>query len=181
MLKKAAAMLFVVVALTCSVPCRSSAQAVTISSPTFEVASVRPNNSVSGQMGVSIQPGGRFTATNVTLAMLIESAYDLGHHQMRGGPDWIRTDRFDVIAKAEPDISGSLRSPGSPLLHMLRSLLAERFKLAVREEPTVRPVYELQVVGPAPASGSLRLTVQRLRKDQTAGIWTSRTERRRVR
>src|SRR5438067_2328163 len=44
-------------------------------SPSFEVASVKPNKS--GAMGVRLffQPGGRFTAENVTLQFLIGAAY----------------------------------------------------------------------------------------------------------
>jgi uncharacterized protein (TIGR03435 family) len=96
-------------------------------------------------MGFNIQPGGRVTALNIPLAWLIEAAYGLGHHQMEGGPSWIHTERFDVIAKAETDIPRPL--PGAPpgAFHfMLRALLAERFKLAVRHEKREAAVYELQ-------------------------------------
>ena len=45
---------------------------------TFEVASVRRNTSGTGGMGFNIQPGGRFTALNMPVAWLIETAYGLG-------------------------------------------------------------------------------------------------------
>src|SRR4249920_1793464 len=45
--------------------------------PTFEVASVKPNRSGDGRVGIGMQPGGRFTATNVTLGMLLPMAYRL--------------------------------------------------------------------------------------------------------
>ena len=46
------------------------------------------------------QPGGRFTATNVTLRALIIGAYSLQESQLSGGPDWLDKDRFDISAKA---------------------------------------------------------------------------------
>jgi len=113
---------------------------------TFEVASVRRNVSDTGGMGFNIQPGGRFTALNIPLAWLIEAAYGLGHHQMEGGPSWIHTERFDVIAKAETDIPRPLLgAPPGPFHFMLRALLAERFKLVVRHEKREAPIYELQL------------------------------------
>src|SRR5262249_20606157 len=45
--------------------------------PAFEVASVKPNKSGDGRVLFSVQPGGRFTATNVTVRMLIRNAYQL--------------------------------------------------------------------------------------------------------
>ena len=42
--------------------------------PTFEVASIKPNKSGDGRIAIAFQPGGRFTATGVTLRMLIADA-----------------------------------------------------------------------------------------------------------
>ena len=121
--------------------------------PTFEVASVRPNTSGAGGGGINIQPGGRVTALNVPLLWLIESAYGLGHHQLEGGPAWMDTDRFDVIAKAETDIPRPVAGgPPGPFHFMLRALLAERFKLAVHQEKRDLPIYELHL---ARADGAL--------------------------
>jgi len=121
--------------------------------PTFEVASVRPNTSGVGGAGINIQPGGRVTALNVPLLWLIESAYGLGHHQLEGGPAWIHTDRFDVIAKAETDIPRPVAGAPPGAFHfMLRALLADRFKLAVHQEKRDLPIYELHL---ARADGAL--------------------------
>jgi uncharacterized protein (TIGR03435 family) len=116
------------------------------SKATFEVASVRPNISGDGGGGINLQPGGRFSALNIPLVWLIESAYGLGHYQLDGGPSWIHTERFDVIAKAETEIPKPLADalPG-PFHFMLRALLAERFKLVVHHEKRQRPVYELHL------------------------------------
>src|SRR5271169_6299254 len=52
------------------------------SSPAFEVASVKANKSGDGRVMLGIQPGGRFTATNVPLRLLIRNAYQLQDSQL---------------------------------------------------------------------------------------------------
>ena len=64
-------------------------------------------------MMFGIQPGGRFTTVNVPLWDLIRQAYGLQRSQLVGGPDWIETARFDIVAKAEGDIPRT-RRPGGP-------------------------------------------------------------------
>ena len=43
--------------------------------PVFEVVSIKPNKSGDGRILIGFQPGGRFTATGITLRMLIGIAY----------------------------------------------------------------------------------------------------------
>jgi uncharacterized protein (TIGR03435 family) len=105
--------------------------------PAFEVASIRrsltPNQQGSGLAGA--QPGGRFIGIGVTLRRLVGVAYD--GQQIEGGPSWGATDRFDVNARAE-----GARSLAE-IARMLRTLLADRFKLAVHTETREMPVYTL--------------------------------------
>ena len=103
----------------------------------FEVASVKANRS--GELAQRIQPspGGRLTVTNVSLRGLVRFAYEVQDFQMDGGPSWFAVDRFDVAAKAEGD------SPVSELRLMLRTLLAERFKLRTHSERRDQPVYAM--------------------------------------
>jgi uncharacterized protein (TIGR03435 family) len=111
---------------------------------TFEVASVKPNTSGDVRVMFGMRPGGRFTATNVPLRELIRMAYGLQNVQVQGGPDWIGSERFDVVAKAEGDLPPM--APGgtpNPLLLMVQSLLSERFKLAVHRETREMPIYAL--------------------------------------
>ena len=51
-----------------------------------------------------IQPGGRFTTVNVPLWDLIRQVYGLQRSQLVGGPDWMETARFDIVAKGEGEI-----------------------------------------------------------------------------
>jgi uncharacterized protein (TIGR03435 family) len=117
--------------------------------PQFEVASIKPNKSGDGRVMLGIQPGGRFTATNVTLRMLIRNAYQLQESQITGGPSWIADERFDIVAKAETGdgIGDPFRAEanGQPSRGqlMIRALLAERFKLVVHNENKEMPIYAL--------------------------------------
>jgi len=94
----------------------------------FEVASIKPNNSGDGRVMMQNQPG-RFTATNITLKLLIRNAYQLQAFQITGGPAWIGSDHFDLVAKM-PDgfqMPPGPPAPGSgpgPLQVMMRALLA---------------------------------------------------------
>jgi bla regulator protein BlaR1 len=126
---------------------RSQAQAPA-SGPTFEVASVKPNHSGDGRVMFQNQPGGRYTATNVTLRLLIRQAYQLQDFQIIGGPSWLNDDHYDIVAKADPaqqDARGGLqRGDGpTPIQLMIRALLAERFNLVVHNEKRDLPIYGL--------------------------------------
>ena len=114
----------------------------------FEVASVKANKSEDRRMGMQSTPGGRFTATNLPLYLLITVAYNLPFQSNRlsGGPEWIRSERFDIEAKAPEgafatETTGKARDEKMRL--RLRSLLADRFKLIVRREMKELQVYAL--------------------------------------
>ena len=109
--------------------------------PAFDVESVKPNRSADTESASFVQPGGRYTARNVTLRMLVKTAYTLHDDQIIGGPDWIDADRFDIAAKSESIATPSAFRDRARL--MLRPLLADRFKLAVRPERRELPVYAL--------------------------------------
>src|SRR5688572_28464407 len=90
--------------------------------PVFEAASVRLNRSTERTRN-TILPGGRYSATNVPLRMMIRSAYGIQDFQLLGGPSWLSTDGYDVNAKAASD------APPDRLFAMVRSLLEDRFGL----------------------------------------------------
>jgi len=114
--------------------------------PRFEVASIKLNKSGGGPVRIQTSPGGRFTAINMTLKGLVQFAYRVQSFQVTGGPDWMDSDRFDVVAKGdEKDDAFSGDQRGRPTITqlMLRALLADRFKLAVRNEPRDQQTYAL--------------------------------------
>ena len=129
-----------------AIPAFLSGPSLTAQAPAgqaFEVASVKPNKSGDGRVMLGLQPGGRFTATNIPLRMLVRQAFNVQDFQIVGGPDWMQSDRFDVIAKApEGEFTAEQMRP------MLRALLAERFKLASHSETRDMAVYALMKARP---------------------------------
>ncbi len=92
---------------------------------------------------MELHPGGRITGTNVVLAGLIRTIFNIQPYQLVNAPDWIETARFDIEAKADREYSAREDAPAPELLAMLRNLLADRFKLVVHRELREMPAYAL--------------------------------------
>lgn len=138
------------------------------SQPAFEVASIKPTNGpfapspLFAQMlatvrGLSFQPGGRFVGKQVSLRMLLAFANDIpvirATQAISGGPKWLDTDFFDIEAKAAADSPANRPRPAPETMYlMLRTLLADRFKLTVHTEKKESPIFALVV---AKRDGSL--------------------------
>jgi uncharacterized protein (TIGR03435 family) len=110
----------------------------------FEVASIKPAAPNQPGMGMQRLPGGRVNMKNVTLRLMIVMAWDIRDFQVSGGPAWIDTDRFDILAKPESELPDT--SQGSALLRrMIQTLAADRFGLVYHREQRQMPVYALIV------------------------------------
>jgi uncharacterized protein (TIGR03435 family) len=135
------------------------AQPVATGTPAFEVATVRENKSGETRMHIEVQPGGRFNALNMTLWQILSVAYPVDGRfrdeiQLTGGPGWMKSDRFDIVAKAEGSPMLDTNKPGATVTDgdrdavdrirlMLRRSLTERFKLRMHHEMRVVPIYAL--------------------------------------
>jgi len=130
--------------------------------PAFDVVSIRPHKdstqpgsgggtvSFSRRIGIRTTPDG-FSASSLDLKSLIAIAYGVKPDQVSGGPGWVDSDRYDIEAK----VVAANGSTPQPLTHeqsnlMLRSLLADRFKLVVHNETKEVPIYELVVAKNGP-------------------------------
>jgi uncharacterized protein (TIGR03435 family) len=109
--------------------------------PHFEVASIKRSKDILPGP-VWNAPPGQFRMTSGPVESLIWSAYETPVYELPGAPAWVHSDRYDLIAT----YAGTLGREALAL--MLRSLLAERFKLAVHYEKQPRPVYALVVARP---------------------------------
>ena len=144
------------------------------SAPAFEVASVRqsPQNSTFTRPG-SAEPGGRWSAVNATLVMIMQRAYPAYSVPglIVGGPGWIHERRFDIEAKAN----------GTPTRaqyeQMVQRLLEERFKLKVRTDKQPIDAFALVIaredgrLGPRlkPASAECLVAVEARREQARSG------------
>jgi uncharacterized protein (TIGR03435 family) len=119
--------------------------AQTPASSAFEVASVKPGK-FTGSFYNVFQPGGRFLAS-CTLECLIANAYGIpqavSSQRILGGPKWLNDDWFEIVAKAATDFPRSAPTP--EMFSLVRTLLADRFKLVVHTETREVPAYALVV------------------------------------
>ena len=112
----------------------------------FDTASVKPNKSGAEQRYIQIDPrGGSLTVVNLPLRQLITFAYQIQSFQLQGGPDWIASDRFDILGKPTREVpgTGAFFDGQEPMKMMLRTLLADRFKLVMHKETKELPIFEL--------------------------------------
>lgn len=109
----------------------------------FDVASVR-ENTTGGEQGFLLPQGSQLNAQNYRLRSLIQFAYRVQPFELVGGPDWIDSARFDIIAKAPFDPKPApVGAPPGEMEQMVQTLLAERFKLQAHRETREIPIYAL--------------------------------------
>ncbi len=87
--------------------------------------------------------GTRVDIRYMSLFNLIVAAFRIQPHQL-SGPDWMRSQRFDIAARIPAGLSKN------QLPEMLQGLLAGRFKLAVHRDRAEQPVYVLVVAKGGP-------------------------------
>jgi bla regulator protein blaR1 len=126
------------------------------STATFEVASVKPNNSGDGRVMLAMPPTGRITATNIPARLLLQQAFQVQPFQIVGAPNWTASDRFDIVAKAPDGTAPELYRS------MMRNLLADRFKLKAHMETREMPLYALVL---ARADGKLGPSLKSAKTD----------------
>ena len=123
--------------------------------PEFEAATIKPVKDADPNRKTDRVEGRRFVVDNRTLVELLTMAYHLDKRQVAGGPAWVSSDTYDLVAVAEND--DVLKENGRA---MFQKLLTERFQLRFHWEQREMPVYVLTVakggpkLTPADATGS---------------------------
>jgi len=165
--------------------------------PAFEAATIRENKTGETRMHIEVQPGGRFNAINMTLWQILSVVYPVDGRfrdeiQLTGGPGWINSDRFDIVAKAEGSPTLDTNKPGAKVTDndrnaverirmMLRRFLGERFKLRMHHETRDLPIYHLVMAKSSGAFGPNLLqaagdcaancgSIRRMGQDKVAGL-----------
>lgn len=106
--------------------------------PSFEAASIKPNDLGAGHMHIHTTPG-RLTA-GMTTRRLIGHAFDIKDFQISGGPTWLGSDNYDIVATTGTPVDLNNIKVLEPYL---QSLLADRFHLKYHRETRRLPVYSL--------------------------------------
>jgi uncharacterized protein (TIGR03435 family) len=108
----------------------------------FEVATIKPT-APDWNRGRFIRMEGahQFVVRNHVLRTLIAAAFNLNPKTVSGGPSWVDSDHFDILAETPGETPPNLETQMS----MLRRLLADRFKLSFHRRQRDFPVYALIV------------------------------------
>jgi uncharacterized protein (TIGR03435 family) len=142
--------LVVAMGLVIAVPVWGQSGGPAAKSPTYDAVSVKPNNSANNMVRI-MSSGGRFSATGVTIKLLILSAYDVKMEQQISGISGPMADtRFDIEAKMDDETVAAAKKlsneEGAELRRrMMQAMLAERFKLQVHHESKELPMYALVI------------------------------------
>jgi uncharacterized protein (TIGR03435 family) len=126
--------------------------------PSFEIASVKSNRTEApattlfplGPGDAYAANGGRFRATNQPLIAYLRFAYRLGPGDLLDLPRWVYNERFDIQTRANGEPTKD------QMRVMMRSLLKDRFKLAVHTEQQTRAIFDLELAKPGRTGPQLR-------------------------
>ncbi len=120
----------------------------------FEVAVITPSKP--GEGGRGSIGAGRIDAHGITLQELISLAWDLNDGDkdaIANAPTWLDKDRWDIMGKMSSDeaTDAANKAPQADfqeIQHMMRALLADRFKLQAHMEDRPGNAYDLIAVSP---------------------------------
>ena len=123
-----------------SAPAGRAQQQSDATKPRFQFADVHPSaRAMNPTMSGGILRGDRYEIRRATMLNLIRTAWNVDADNVLGGPPWLDSDRFDIVAKAPPG------TPQDTLKKMLQALLSDRFGLVARIETKPVKAYALTV------------------------------------
>jgi uncharacterized protein (TIGR03435 family) len=103
----------------------------------FAVATIKPSKP--DAVALTQIRGNRFVTEGTTFVDVFKYAYNVHPDQVVGGPAWLRTDKFDILADPETEN----RPNSDQMKAMMRTLLTERFHLVMHREQKNLSVYAL--------------------------------------
>ncbi|HXP84447.1 MAG TPA: TIGR03435 family protein [Bryobacteraceae bacterium] len=109
-------------------------------SAVFEVATIKPSKPDTPGKAFLVR-GREFSTLNTTLSDIITFAYGIHARQITGGPAWLETEKFDLLAKPE----GEGQPSQSQWKTMVQKLLADRFKFTFHRDKKELSVYAIVV------------------------------------
>jgi len=133
---------------------RSQAQSPSAAAPAFEVAAIKPDKDASGMFKFGWFSPGTFQASGATVQFLIQEAYQVEDTRVFGAPKWLKSERYEIRAKAPSDVAEQLRKLDNVQQYdqriavessLLQTLLRDRFKLAFHRETKEFPMFALVI------------------------------------
>jgi uncharacterized protein (TIGR03435 family) len=116
----------------------------------FDVATIKPTAPGEKARYITMRGDDRFVEKSYTLKLLIAAAYDLSPQTISGGPAWVSSDFYDILAVTP----GGVRPTRPEQMSMLRALLADRFKLTFHREQKEFSIFQLEVAKTGAKIGS---------------------------
>lgn len=111
--------------------------------PVFETASIKLTDAKGGNGHSRENDGPGLLRASMTLKSFIMTAYDLQAYQVTGGPSWIDSSTYEIVARLERGGDESPTGDERPLHLALQSLLAERFQLKFHRQIRDVPAFAL--------------------------------------
>jgi uncharacterized protein (TIGR03435 family) len=108
--------------------------------PVFEVAVIKPSNPDEQVKEFRVN-GRQFSTRNMTVKDIITYAYGLHPRQIIGGPAWLESEKYDLLA--QPDGEGQPNE--QQWKTMIQKLLADRFKLTFHRDKEELSVYAITI------------------------------------
>ncbi|MFC5861304.1 TIGR03435 family protein [Acidicapsa dinghuensis] len=128
-----------------------AAQAASGQLPVFSSVTVKPYDPKGNPPRIMIHDlSDGFSASGVTLRMLLQRAYGVEDNQIVGGPAWLGSAQFEVDAKIDDATAQAIggmtpQQAGEARQHMMQTMLAGQFHLTVHHEKRDLPVYALVI------------------------------------
>jgi uncharacterized protein (TIGR03435 family) len=119
----------------------------------FDAASIKAPNSDEKEKEINSSrwQSGRFTAIDISVERLIETAYGLRSQQLEGLPNWAKSQGYTIQAAMPSDMPQFTPQQIPQVRHrMLQSLLRDRFALKLHKKIELLPVYEIVVAKGGP-------------------------------
>ena len=113
-------------------------------SQAFAVATIKP--SAPDAVALTQIRGNRFASAGTTFVDIFKYAYNVHPDQVVGGPAWLRTEKFDILAGPETE----KRPSSDQMKAMVQQLLVERFHVVMHHEQKMLSVYALVKTADAP-------------------------------
>jgi uncharacterized protein (TIGR03435 family) len=126
-------------------------QAASAQKPVFSSVSVKLYDLKGNPPRVMIHDSSDgFSASGVTLRILLRQAYGVEDNQIAGGPAWMDSAQFEVDAKIDDATAQAIggmtpQEAGEAHQHMMQAMLESQFHLTVHHERRDLPLYALVV------------------------------------
>ena len=128
--------------LLCAAALFAQAPAARPSFDAFEVATVkRTPNDWRGGRWMRMQTARQYVAHGYQMRVFVGAAYNLPPSAISGGPAWLDSDLYDVLAETP----GGVRPGLDEQMKMVRALIVDRFRLKFHREDKEMPVYAFSV------------------------------------